>query len=260
MTQRDNILHELKELESKLANASPLNVYSIPVGYFEELAANILSRIKAMGSDALHDEMKFLSPFISNIPPVNPYSVPVGYFEKLEDTLMGVIRNTEEDQTPQEELEDLSPLLSSLNKQIPYKVPERYFDSLNSAVSKKITSSEAKVISLSSRKWFRYAAAAVIVGFIALGGLLFLYKKETIDPSDKSFAWVEKSMKKVSTDEIDEFIDMTDKMAPVIASNGEKNDVKELIKNISDKEIQDFLNDAEAAEPDDAADNDIFLN
>lgn len=257
MTQRDNILQELKELESRLITVSPLNVYAIPTGYFDELADKILNRIKAGESGNPRDEMNFLSPVLKDISKTNPYSVPQGYFAGLPEKLLALVTNSEKEQTPEEELNELSPLLRSLKKESPYKVPAGYFDNLQAVENKK---TEAKVISIVHRKWFRYAAAAMVIGFVAISGFLIFNKKENIDPSEKSFAWVEKNMKKVSTDEIDQFIEMTDKMAPVVAVNTEKDDIKELIKNISDDEIQDFLNDTKAAEFDDMVADDAIFN
>ena len=47
MAQNSNILQELHELESTLANMAPQNTYSVPEGYFEELANLVLNRIRA---------------------------------------------------------------------------------------------------------------------------------------------------------------------------------------------------------------------
>lgn len=249
-------MQELKELESSLATASPLNVYVAPAGYFDGLAGEILNRIQAMEAADSLEEMKILSGAISNMPVVNPYSVPAGYFEKLPENLLKLVSNTAGEQTTQQELEALSPLLNSLRKEAPYKVPAGYFDQLNAPATRK---EETKVISLVNRKWFRYAAAALVIAFVASIGFLFLNKKENIDPSEKSFAWVEKSMKKVSTDEINQFVEMTDDMAPVVASTSEKDVIKELVKNIPAEEIQDFLNDVASTDTEDvAADEEIF--
>jgi hypothetical protein len=57
-------------------------------------------------------------------------------------------------------------------------------------------------------------------------------------------------MKKISTEKLDEFIKLaeTDKVSEeAVASIGTKTEeVKELIKDIPENEIQDFLNDTEA--------------
>jgi hypothetical protein len=160
--------------------------------------------------------------------------------------MLELVKQDETFQTPQEELEGLSPLLSGLKKQVPYSIPENYFETL--AVNGKNETGKAKVISLGALKWLRYAAAAVIIGIVTMGGFL-LFNKNEVDPADKSYAWVKKNLNKVSTDELNKFIDMTSEDAPVLASNNSV-EVKELVKNIPDKEIQDFLDDAQDAEPD----------
>jgi hypothetical protein len=169
MTQRNNILQELNELKSSLADIALQNIYSVPGGYFEGLADRVLNRIKAMEAKNGLDELAYLSPILSNISKQMPYSVPVGYFLGLEEKLMQSVRESSDYQTVKEELETLSPLLSGLNKRMPYNIPQGYFETLHEEASAKAgTKPETKVVLINSRKWFRYAAAAVIVGIITL--------------------------------------------------------------------------------------------
>jgi len=51
MTQRDNILQELSELQSSLLNAGTQNVYRVPGGYFDNLAEQVLNRIRALDTE-----------------------------------------------------------------------------------------------------------------------------------------------------------------------------------------------------------------
>jgi hypothetical protein len=210
-------------------------------------------RIKALETREPGEELAILSPFVSKIGKGMPYDVPAGYFDGLEKKLLQSALNKE--QTAEEELETLSPLLSGLKKQTPYSVPAGYFEQLNHIPAEQKTGAPAKVISMTSRKWFRYAAAAVVIGVIALGAFLFT-GKNNIDPNDQSYAWIKKNMKKVSTDEMEEFIDIATQETPVIASSN-VTEVKELVKNIPDEEIQEFLKDVDLAEPDS---DDIILN
>lgn len=248
-------MQELKELESKLADLPVSNTYQVPTGYFDDLAGNILNHIKALDANDPRDELNFLSPFLSKASVINPYSVPNDYFEYLEKELMNIVKN-EKGQTAKEEIEELSPLLSGLKKQVPYSLPQGYFENLDIPVEKKETSPKAKIVSIGSRKWFRYAAAAAIVGIIATFTVIFINKKQNIDPGTNSYAWIKKNMKKVSTEEIDSFI-VIDKEIPVVAS-AEPDEIKELMKGVSDKEIQEFLNDTEDAET--GIDDDLLLN
>jgi hypothetical protein len=253
MAQRDNILQELNELGSSLINTSLSNVYRVPGQYFEGLAGQIMARIRAM--ESIDDEADARSSLLDSISREMPYRVPQGYFDGLEKKLMQLVLQTEKEETPAEELESLSPLLSGIKKQVPYSVPEGYFENLVTPAEE--TKQKAKVVSLGSRKWFRYAAAAVIIGFVALGGFLFLGGNNgTTDPQDI----VNKTVKSVGDEGISNFIESTidgalNEETPVIAQAEE---IKDLVKNISDEEIQDFVNEVQVEESD--LTEDILLN
>jgi hypothetical protein len=257
MTQRDTILQELHELKSSLADAGFQNVYQVPAGYFDGLAAQILKRIKALEATSPTEELENLSPLLSTISKKMPHSVPAGYFDtlgkKLEQTIL-----TGNNESAQEELETLSPLLSGLKNKKTYTVPARYFENLQPAIDKENAGSKTKVVSITGRKWFRYAAAAVVVGFVATIGFILLNKNERIDPVNKSFAWVEKNLKKVSTDDINEFVELANEGTTDVVKTEAKDEISNLLKDVSDKEIQEFLNDTQLAES--GTDDDLILN
>ncbi|HEX7847246.1 MAG TPA: hypothetical protein VF476_15705, partial [Chitinophagaceae bacterium] len=202
MTQRDNILQELKELESPLAVWPVQHVYTIPAGYFDGLAEQVLNRIKALEATNVSDELLFLSPFLDAVSKEMPNNVPAGYFDELSGSMMKLVADSNE-QTAKEELETLSPLLSGLKKEMPYSVPAGYFETLSAKP-------ETKIVSITSRKWFRYAAAAVIVGVVATTALLI---GNNNPGSTKSFAKFEKTLdkeiKKASDKELTEFVELT---------------------------------------------------
>ena len=244
MKQNSNILQELKELGSSLAGLAAQNIYSVPDGYFEGLAGQVLNRIKAMEAANAAEELGYLSPILSNVSKKLPYTVPTGYFEGLEEKLMQTVRNSSDYQTATEELETLSPLLSGLKKEMPYSVPQGYFETLAADINTQANETETKVVSISSRKWFRYAAAAMVVGVIAtLSFMLINQDKVTADKD--SYAWVKKNIKKVSTEKIEEFIQLTGEDKSIASIDTKIEDVKELIKDVPDNEIQSLLNDTE---------------
>ena len=255
MTQRDNILQELQELKSILADAGFQNVYQAPAGYFDGLANEILNRVRALEATSASEELAALSPLLSSISKKMPQSVPAGYFDelgkKLEQTIL-----TGNEQTAKEELESLSPLLSGLKNKKTYTAPVGYFENLQPAVNEE--NSKAKVVSITNHKWFRYAAAAVVIGFVATIGFLALNKEKTIDPESKSYAWVEKNLKKVSTDDINEFVELANEGTTDVVKLEAKGEINDLLKDVSDKEIQDFLNDTQSAEP--GTEDDLILN
>ncbi|MBL7741292.1 MAG: hypothetical protein JNK14_18860 [Chitinophagaceae bacterium] len=306
MAQRDNILQELKELQSMLADAVVQNIYQVPAGYFEQLAEQVIRRIKALEAAGTAEELRYLtsvftgntkdsvyilpegyfeglaeqvlrrikaleskdaveelshlSPLLSSISKDTPYAVPGGYFQKLE-TEAGVVKDTDENAA--EELETLSPLLSGLKKEMPYSVPQGYFDSLGKAGNEGAVKPAAKIVSISitKQKWFRYAAAAVVISFVAFSGLLIFKKPGSASTTEKPFAGII-DMKKISQEEIDQFVNLIDEESPVVVVTDikkETEEIKELIKDISEEELQQFLETTEASVADENSD-DLFLN
>lgn len=256
MIQKENILQELNELKSSLATVTPQNIYTIPVGYFDGLTAQVLNRIKAMEAKNAVEELDYLSPSLNNISRQMPYTIPTGYFEGLAEKMMQSVRESNQYQTAKEELETLSPLLSGLKKTMPYSVPQGYFENLGEKRNKPA----AKIISIVSRKWFRYAAAAVVTGLIVLAGFIYINSRNHVDPVAKPYAWVKKSIQKVDKADIDAFVNLADQelnnQAPLATTPVKPGEIKELMKDVSDKEIQDFLDTAPDTETsDDAAMN-----
>ena len=250
-------MKELEELGSVLASHEPQNIYAVPAGYFEDLADKILDRIKALKANDAKEELSYLSPFFSNVSKEMPYSVPTGFFQNLSDDVLKRISEHEYHQTSKEEIETLSPLLSSLKNKNPYSVPAGYFEALETNVEKK----ETKVISITKPRWYRLAVAAVIIGIVAISGLA-IFKSKQVDPNKNPQAWIEKNVdKKVSKNNLDEFVKLAEGESINVTS--EKDDVKlaeikELMKDVPEKEIEDFLNDAIALESN--ADTDGSMN
>jgi hypothetical protein len=256
MTNRNTILNELKDIGSALGNYNPQNIYTVPNGYFEGLPTQILNRIKALEATNAKEELEYLSPLLGNLSKEMPYSVPAGFFQTLSDDLMQKINEHSNHQTSGEEIESLSPLLSSLKNKNPYSVPAGYFENLGAKTEKK----ETKVISIAGRRLYRLAVAAVVIGIVAIGGLLFI-KPGQIDPNKNPQAWINKNVnKKVSEEKIDEFVKLAeDETATVVKDNeaSKQAEIKELMKDVSEKEIEDFLNDAVALE---SKDTDALMN
>jgi len=240
-------LKELEELGSVLTNYNPQNIYALPAGYFESLADQILNRIKALEAKNAKEELSFLSPFLSNVSKEIPYSVPAGFFQNLSEDVLKKISEHKDHQTSKEEIETLSPLLSSLKNKKPYSVPAGYFEVLETKVEEK----ETKVISITKRRWYRLAVAALVIGIVAISGLV-IFRTKQVDPNKNPQAWIEKNVdKKVSKNKLDEFVKLAEGESVNITS--EKDDVKlaeikELMKDVPEKEIEDFLNDAIALE------------
>ena len=265
----DKILNRVRALEAtspseELATLSPLlssiskkMPYSVPAGYFDELGKKLEQTISTGNEETAQEELENLSPLLSQLKKKPTYTVPEGYFDELGKKLEQTISNGNEE-TAQKELESLSPLLSGLKKKTTYTVSEGYFENLQPAIGKETVVEKVKVVSITRQKWFRYAAAALVIGFVATIGFFALNKKEKIDPENKSFAWVKKNLKKVSTDEINKFVELANEETTDVAKNDGKDEINNLLKDVSDKEIQEFLNDTQLAES--GTEDDLILN
>jgi len=250
MTQRDNILQELKELDSRLADVALQNIYTVPAGYFDNLAEQVVARINAMQANNAADELNALSPQLEKLSREMPYSIPKDYFETLSDTVLKTIHAA--GLSAKDELAAISPLLSSLNKENPYNIPEGYFESLPPTRQKEKIQPSVKVVSLFSRTWFRYAAAAVVTGIIILGSLsLFTSEKE---PGGKALARFTRDVIKMDEQQKDDMIDFFDagldgkETAQVNTDGKNSQEVKELLEGVSEEELKDFQEQTEAIE------------
>jgi hypothetical protein len=247
MTSRNTILNELNEIESTLGNLSPQNLFVVPYGYFEGLPARIMARIKALEAGNAKEELEYLSPMLSNLSKELPYSVPAEFFQNFADRVTQQLTANVNHKTSEEEIAELSPLLSKLKNKNPYSVPAGYFAGLATPGVKKAT----KIISITGRRWYRFAAAAVVIGIVVVSGWLLLTDQPNVmkDPQ----AWIKKNVnKKVSQDKIDELVTLVKtegntNINDEIKAANEQAEIKEMMKDIPEKEIEAFLNDAVAA-------------
>ncbi|MGH2553037.1 MAG: hypothetical protein ACRDEB_04935 [Chitinophagaceae bacterium] len=257
MTQKRNILQELDELKSTLATFTPQNIYTVPVGYFDGLSIRILNRIKALETTNASEEISFLSATVSKVSKQLPYTIPSDYFNGLAERMMHSVRESSDYRNAKEELETLSPLLSGLKKITPYVVPQGYFDNLDEG---RIQQQKTKVISIVRRTLFQYATAAVVTGFIVIAGFVLLKSRTSLDPVEQPYAWVKKNIKKVDKADIDAFVSLADEElinhTVVVNSPLKPGEIKELMKDISDREIQDFLD----ATPETEIDTETMMN
>jgi hypothetical protein len=279
MKHQEHILSELRELNSTLAEHFPADPYRVPDGYFASFPEQLLRLLHG-------DSAQLEDPQLSGLPAELPYTVPADYFRDFPEMMLGLARSV--DLSAQNEIEELSPLLSGLRQKNPFTVPEGYFE--QSSVSGKFEDARTELASLSpllagisqdtpynvpagyfdkltlpnaapvvkmgNRKLFRYAAAAVITGLIATMSIVFFQKGDNgAVPVDQSQAWIEKSMKKVSTDDIDDFVQLTEE--PAVTVQAKNPDLQSLMQDVSDSEIQQFLAETQAA---DLEDDDLIFN
>ena len=232
MNQQITIKDELNELNSLLPFEKGPELYSVPAGYFEGFAQSVLQRLK-LDSMSSSEELDEMSPFLASLPKKMPFSLPDGYFNKTTEGLSEWVK------------EESLPAFLQSHKQMPYSVPDGYFEDLPGIILKKINPGKAKVISISSSpKWMRYAVAAMIAGIITVSSILYFgNNNQQIDPASESHEWVATKLKNVPDKELDDFINATyinsTALANTSASN--KTEVRNLLKDIPDSEINKFL-------------------
>lgn len=224
METKSAILSELKEISPTVAAVGSGLTYRVPDGYFDVLAAAILNRIRTEGLSA-KEELNTLSPLLGGLSKKSPYQVPEGYFES-------------------------SPLLMQLRNKETYSVPEGYFDNLATNVLNKVHDRKpAKVISMNtSRRFMRYAAAAVVAGVMAVAGWFYFANNSSQGISDPVIAGVDglSEDNKISDEEISKYLEAETipvATAVIFPENDEMSasDIKEMLSDVSDDELQQYL-------------------
>jgi hypothetical protein len=228
----EDIIQELSDLGSNLQGNIAENIYSVPPGYLEGFSEQMLAFIKTNESLI----------WLSSLPKEMPFTVPDGYFNELDEEILEIIRRHPDYQNSREELESVSPLLSSISKRPVYSVPKGYFENFKPGAEKK---KETRIVSIASRKWLRYAAAAIIAGVILMAGVI-AFNNNNKGSADKTLAKFEKEVKKIndvkSTDTLIDFMDagLNEKELASSQRSIKTDDVQRLLKDISIDELKDF--------------------
>lgn len=228
MNNLDNIEFNGNGFEDGLPR--PQNPQSVPEGYFEGLAGSIMSRIRSMKGGAA-EEIQELSPLLAGISRQMPYAVPEGYFSGLLNDALIVTGDEKESQ-----------ILANASRTMPYELPAGYFDALPQQVLSKVA--PAKVVSMGRPRWMRMAIAAAVTGLVAVGGYFYAMRDTGSADTTQPIAG---QLQGVSNKELDEFIKTTDFDGPstgqtAMGRKPAKAEVQELLKDVSDKELESFLN------------------
>jgi hypothetical protein len=236
MNSRDAIQQELKDLRSSLPttnNEQP--VFTVPEGYFENLAASVLAKVKNQSSVPAAAELAELSPVLAAIPRQTPYRVPEDYFQHLATDLPALVND------------EALPEFLTHTKQTPYQVPTGYFDGLAAQVAAKVAKPKAKVVSISTR-FMRYAAAAAVIGVIAVATFFYAGgNRNSLDPAKQPDAWVAQKLKNISKQDIEAFL----KTADVSFGNnelakGSHSDARQMLRDVSTTDLDAFLKELPA--------------
>jgi hypothetical protein len=249
MIRRKDIQDELLGLAPELAAAPAETPYRVPSEYFSMLPELILQRIRQEPVPFAEDDPTRLSPLLSVTPKSLPFDLPHGYFDTLPQLIMSRIKDAGVTNDP-EELETLSPLLSSIGKQMPYSVPAGYFENLAENL-KPGARQPAKVVALSARRIFRYAAAAVTIGLIFIAA--WFYNRQPAEPSITatspigvdSTGQIDIKMESISEQEIASYIDEGSLVYPLDNTFGGDEladiDATVMFEDISDRELEQYL-------------------
>ena len=229
-----NTIHdELNELNSSLNPNSSGTPFAVPEGYFDGLASSVLAKIKGEADVSASEEIAQLSPLLASISRNLPFSVPDNFFQSNLEGLKAFTSENEE-----------SLVLSFVDKEMPYEVPAGYFANITEQVLEKVAGQEVKVVPIMRRKWMQLAVAAVVTGIVAVSGIVYFNGKGSGGAGSDPVA---KVLKKTSTQELNEFIkstvvDVNDNTAPTTAQNSPSKKETKLFDNVSDKELEAFLN------------------
>jgi hypothetical protein len=179
----DSILDRVKAVYNEttgeaLDNFSPIlhslkskNVFSVPDNYFDTLSDSIFAKAKASDFENAKEELYNLSPMLFSLKGENVFSIPFNFFDTLGESVLDRVK-TAFTETAEEEIRGLSPILYSLRGEKIFSVPDNYFKSFADNVTKKLKPQPAKVVSMNSKKsWWKYAAAAVVTGIVAISSL-----------------------------------------------------------------------------------------
>jgi hypothetical protein len=281
MEQQIEILNELKALSLTIAAIEKVNVFTVPVGYFEHLAADILmgiehengliqnkavvadvphgyfdtladsilNKIKAQDTEDAAAEIKSLSPALFSIKDENIFEAPQGYFDSLAGTVLQKIKAQEVEEDASAEIRALSPMLYSIQNENVFEVPQDYFENLSDDVLDKVKP-QPKVVKMPRRAgtFFKYAVAAAFTGMMALGVFKFTETKPplpdyvTVGLQVKD---VDQELAKISDDDIVKFLeaDGTDVKTAIIANSIDKNELPAQVDYLLDDQALDkYLN------------------
>ncbi len=155
MKNSNEILNELNDISPALAKLEKVNVFSVPEGYFIGLDEKIATTV-----------------FLQQDKKTTFQKVPEGYFDSLSSRILSKVKT--ETESSDDEIKSISPALHYLKEENVFDVPEGYFNDLSSKILSSIKVEKAKVVSLNSaRKWWKYAAAAIVAGIVTIFSFQF---------------------------------------------------------------------------------------
>jgi hypothetical protein len=174
-----------------LAGIGNKNVFTVPKGYFEELPDAVISRL---------DNENIGSKLLDGIGNTNVFTVPGNYFEGLADQIMARLNN--ENSNVQQETAEISAVVANIGNKNVFTVPQGYFENLALPVTKQ--AAPAKLVRMNTRRTFlRYAAAAVVTGFLAISAFFVWNQGNKPSLSADNIAAIKKADTIIKTNSFD---------------------------------------------------------
>lgn len=95
-------MERLNEIEAELSGISPILgksritvlPYTVPAGYFDHFAENLLQKIQMAGLEDPNSELSAISPLLASLDRKTPYQIPADYFNEF-STDTAAFRHTE---------------------------------------------------------------------------------------------------------------------------------------------------------------------
>jgi hypothetical protein len=243
--------------------------FSVPEGYFEGFAQQVLNRLKTGGSSlgvAAEAGEDPLSSILAEIGRRTPYRVPEGYFE-AHTPLLTIARGNNPYTIPADYFEGQAPLLA-IARNNPYTIPAGYFDerataSRIAAIVEQgaVVAGSAKVIDIDVRgdvrrggrrmNWLKYSAAAVVAGLILTVGFLRIHTSGHSSGKQSTPIDIAKTMSTVSDQELQNFLTVQGATFEQPATSASTlgaatldvndNDLKTLLGNVPDGELKQYM-------------------
>lgn len=220
-TPENNSREELASLSPLLSGIAKKTTFQAPEGYFSELAAGIVSGVKAI--EFVNDELEEPASLLAGLKDKQTYQAPEGYFDLLAVTILKKAK-----------------LTGAGQEQDASKPPANRPSSVVLGSAQTISIKRNK-----SKSWIRYAAAAAVTGLILVAGWPILHKTGgTVTPD------IQKSLAKVSDQEILNYIDnqtITNPQAETMTNGStatldiNESDIKTMMGDVPDDELKQYL-------------------
>lgn len=234
MSDFQNISEELKQTAPAVANLVRNNPFSVPMGYFDNIAESVLKQVVCEPTVML--ETLGLK--------TQPYSIPLGYFEELATNIVAKIDNIAKQEIAEvcNELENSAPLLSTISKENVLSVPDYYFENFRVPLLAETEEIKAVLIPIKSsyKRWVTYAAAASVLFILSTAS--YAYINHHLKSVDRSLT-IGQRMATLKDEEIINYLqnDLGDLDPNMAISSDEDSDINHLLINASDAEIEQYL-------------------